>query len=146
MSFLVVTVLMFSACSDRSPSAQSGTGPNPAPANGLVPQAFAEIPKPGSARPLDAPTSTPRTISQSYEVTAMPPGELMGYYVLRLPRLGWTPVSGPQSVGRLGAKSVWTRRHLRLEVITTGQDGLPSEASLAEGPTQLDLVLRRTDG
>jgi hypothetical protein len=144
MAMLLVAVLVFSACSDSSPQAQSGAGPNPAPENGLVPQAFAEIPKPGAARPLDVPTSTPRAVSQSYEVTAMNPPELASYYFVRLPRLGWTPASGAQTVGPLGGRTIWTRDHLRLEVVTTEQGPVPSEASLVTGPTQLDLVLTQT--
>jgi hypothetical protein len=143
ISVLVAAVFGFGACSDSSPSAQSGAGPNPAPVNGLVPPAFAELPKPGSAHPIDAPTSTPHVISQSYEVTAMNPAELATYYFFRLPRLGWTP-SGTQNVGGLTTKSVWVRDHLRLDVVTTGQGPLPGEASLDAGSTQLDLVLTQT--
>jgi hypothetical protein len=141
---LVLAVLVFSACSDSSPLAQSGTGPNPASPNGLVPEAFAELPKPGTARPLDVPTSTANAVLQSYEVAAMQPGELVNYYLFRLPRLGWTPASGTHNVGRLGTKSVWKRDHLRLEVTAIAQDPTLSEASLATGPTQLDLVLTHT--
>jgi hypothetical protein len=133
---LAICSVVAVACSDDA----STPRPNPVPPEGLepgfAPPDFVNLPKPGSARPVDAPVESANAITQSFTVTGLDPQAVIDFYVRELPPDGWLPTH-VENVGRATRRSVWTRGDQLLEVVASAVDG-----DTSAGQTQLDLVLR----
>jgi hypothetical protein len=119
---------------DAAP-AQTGHA-NPVPGPALAPSDFANLPKPGSARPADAPSESDTSITQSYTVAGLGPLEVLGYYATTLPPDGWVPVR-VERLAYTTVRSHWRRGNERLLVTAFSEQGVTSA-----GPTQLDLLLQ----
>jgi hypothetical protein len=133
---VAVPSLLLAACGDDEGASTYKGRANPVPGTALAPGDFANLPKPGSARPVDDPTETKNAITQSFMVTGMGPLGVIGYYAQLLPADGWLPVR-VERVGPSTMRSYWRRDDERLEVTAFAEDGVTSN-----GPTQLDLLLR----
>jgi hypothetical protein len=109
---------------------------NPVPPAGLVPSDFVNLPKPGSALPLDAPVESATAIAQSFMVSGLGPQGVIDFYARELPPAGWIP-RRVEILGRTAVRGSWKRGDHVLEAAASAADGVESA-----GPTQLDLVLR----
>jgi hypothetical protein len=105
------------------------------PATSLDPGAFANLPKPGSARVLDDPVERDSVITQSFLVSGLGPAGVIDYYAQTLPEGGWVS-AGVSAKGSTTLRSTWLRGESRLQVTAFSEDGVQSP-----GPTQLDLQL-----
>jgi hypothetical protein len=127
----VCTVVPAGCGADESPPR-----PNPVPPAGFAPGDFVNLPKPGSALPLDEPAESPTAITQSFIVSGLGPQGVIDFYARELPPAGWIPVR-VENLGRTALRGTWKRGDQELEVAASAADGVESS-----GPTQLDLVLR----
>ena len=128
---LVAVAVLAVGCDNDQPLPRA----NPVPPAGFAPGDFVNLPKPGSARPLDAPAESATTITQSFMVSGGPEA-VIEFYARELPPDGWIPIR-VESVGRTGLRGSWSRGEQLVEVTATAADGVGGT-----GPTQLDLVLR----
>jgi hypothetical protein len=134
-SAFVVALVALPACGSDN-GGPPLAGPNPVPGAALAPADFANLPKPGNARPLDAPVETESSIAQSFDVDGMAPAEVIRFYDEALASDGWLPVRR-EVVRQSGTRAYWERGNDHLEVTAFVEEGITS----AE-PTQLDLLLR----
>ncbi len=106
----------------------------PAPSEGeIVAGAFAALPQPDGAVPLEGPTRDGVSTTQSFAVPKSGPDEVFGFYERELADLGWGPDGGLARIGG-GWRGVWARDGLRLEVSvvpSTPSDPVSSRLDLA---------------
>jgi hypothetical protein len=105
------------------------------PGAALEPADFANLPKPGAARPLDAPVETRTSITQSFDVSGMTTDDVIRFYDEALASDGWLP-RRREVVGQ-STRAFWERGSERLQVTAFAEQGIASGE-----PTQLDLLLR----
>jgi hypothetical protein len=109
---------------------------NPVSPAGFAPGDFVNLPKPGSAQPLDAPSESEASITQSFMVTGLGPRGVIEFYARELPSDGWI-LRRVENSGRTTLRGRWKRGDQLLEVAAFATDGVEGA-----GPSQLDLVLR----
>jgi hypothetical protein len=129
---IAVCAVVPAGCGDTQPP----PGANPVPPAGFAPGDFVNVPKPGSAVPVDAPDESATTVTQSFMVTGLGPRDVIDFYARELPPAGWIP-RRVERAGRSTLRGSWARGDELLEVAANAADGVESA-----GPTQLDLVLR----
>jgi hypothetical protein len=129
---VVVCAAALVGCDDDPTSPRA----SPVAPAGFAPGDFVNLPKPGSAKPLDAPAETETTVTQSFDVSGLGPRGVMEFYARELPPDGWIP-RRVDDFGRTTLRGSWARGDQLLEVAAFAADGVEST-----GPSQLDLVLR----
>lgn len=118
------------------------TADQPAPGNvpRLEPGELTGLPKPGGAAPFGPPAETGTTVTQSFKVTGLAPGDVLGFYADALPAQGWvvsTPSGGSGDVWR----GQWARSGRILQV--TAEPDVDDDATAPAPMSQLDLALSR---
>ena len=138
-ALVLVGIVALSGCSAAGGFAADQPGPGNV--TRLEPGELTALPKPGGAAPFGPPAETGTAVTQSFKVTGLAPGDVLGFYADALPAQGWvvsTPSSGTGDVWR----GQWARGDRVLQV--TAESDVDDDAAALPAPmSQFDLALSR---
>jgi hypothetical protein len=113
---------------------EAGVVTTPPNRSAQPPDTFDDIPRPSGTAEVGARTEENGAITQSFAVTATPPGQVMDFFTGALADQGWTPVTPVEPRGSDTLFGAWEREGQRLEVTAGPAPGIPDD-------TQYNLVL-----
>lgn len=126
-------------CGDDDGGGTAATGAQPdAVSEEFRPDALADIPVPGAAEAVNAPTDEDGMVAQSYEIPGRTPAQVLDEFTVDLAEAGWTLAVEPEQVGSTGVNGEWTKDGEVLEISATPFNANNGDAVV----TQFSLVLR----
>ena len=140
LALVVALSLAAVGCGDDDGSGgTAATGAQPdAVSEEFRPDALADIPIPGAAQAVNAPTDEDGVVAQSYEIPGRTPAQVLDEFTVDLAEAGWTLAVEPEQVGATGVNGEWTKDGEVLEISATPFNANNGDAVV----TQFSLVLR----
>ncbi|MDE0804090.1 MAG: hypothetical protein OSA99_12290 [Acidimicrobiales bacterium] len=124
-------------CGDDDGTAATGAQPD-AVSGEFQSDALADIPIPGAAQAINAPSENDGAVAQSYEIPGRTPAQVLDEFTTDLAGAGWTLAVEPEQVGTTGVNGEWTKDGEVLEISATPFNANDGDAVV----TQFSLVLR----